>query len=245
LKQAFNQLMGEGFPNFEIKWVGGKSPTLYTYDENNNQLEETGLSDMSKDNLVSLIESKGFSMKIPVLSVPEVTDDPTKHALIGGIHYEFFSSPIYYDQAVEFAGVRTFDGQTGRLLSIECQAQQDEIMKWLGESVTEKEGIWLGTQDENQEGTWTWTSTGVTFYTNTAIPGIFSNWRPGEPNNADMSENCAALTVGGWNDVKCKSSQSPNKIVLEFGPTHSSLCDAQDTPATGAAAPQFIEQPDL
>jgi hypothetical protein len=52
-----------------------------------------------------------------------------------------------------------------------------------------------------EEGVWIW-MTSYTKLTSTK----FSNWSPGEPNNLQGNENCAAImhaTNGKWNDWHC------------------------------------------
>jgi len=214
-------MMGEGFENFKITWVGGKSPTLYFYDENDHVSEEVPLSDMPEQQLVSMIEARGFSLKVPV---PVLPTSPKKEITIGDMHYQFYSEPVLHSQALEFAKEQTHGGEHGRLLSIQCKAKQEAVFEWLKYDFgSNGENVWLGCDDEVEDH-WTWTAANTLFYSNrVAVPGVYSNWNDGEPNNAD-DEDCAVLTRnGGWNDVRC--SNSKHMIVVEFGPARSTSCD--------------------
>jgi len=240
-------MMGEGYNNFKITWVGGKHPTLYTYDENDSQIEEVPLNDMSEDALIALIDEKGFKLTIQEPTMPATNASPQRETTIGGVHYQLFTDPVWYTQAVEYAEKRFIDHQQGRLLTIGCQAVQEHVYQWLSESSLfhqSEAGVWLGCQDSFNEGTWTWKSNDDVFHvTNNPNPSTYSNWREGEPNNANNDENCAAMVKdGGWNDVKCKTTT--NMILVEFGPIRSNLCP-EEVPIAGTASPQFVDQQDL
>src|SRR5262245_38386406 len=51
-------------------------------------------------------------------------------------------------------------------------------------------GRWIGFTDQAQEGVWVWTS---------GEPVTYTNWCPGEPNNAS-NEDFGVATACGWND---------------------------------------------
>ncbi len=54
--------------------------------------------------------------------------------------------------------------------------------------------LWIGFNDETSEGTFVWSD---------GTPANFSDWAPGEPNNAG-NEDCAVLTTAStWNDTSC------------------------------------------
>merc|ERR1719206_48905 len=52
------------------------------------------------------------------------------------------------------------------------------------------QNIWLGGSDASQEGTWVWSD-------GTSV--VYTNWGPGEPNNAAGSQDCIE---GNWHDFK-------------------------------------------
>ncbi len=58
------------------------------------------------------------------------------------------------------------------------------------------EGVWIGLSDEKEEGKFLW---------NDATPVAWSNWLPGQPDDADKNEDCVTLTLGDgrWIDLEC------------------------------------------
>ncbi|XP_023560907.1 low affinity immunoglobulin epsilon Fc receptor isoform X2 [Octodon degus] len=79
----------------------------------------------------------------------------------------------------------------GRLVSIHSQEQQDFLTK-----LAKKEGTWIGLRDLDIEGQFLWMDGSSVDY---------SNWQPGEPNNADPGEDCVMLLRSGkWNDAFCR-----------------------------------------
>uniref|UniRef100_A0A286Y3L4 C-type lectin domain-containing protein n=1 Tax=Cavia porcellus TaxID=10141 RepID=A0A286Y3L4_CAVPO len=78
----------------------------------------------------------------------------------------------------------------GRLVSIHSQEEQDFLTKRAN-----KEKAWIGLRDLDIEGEFTWMD---------GKPLDYTNWQPGEPNNADQGENCVMmLSSGKWNDAFC------------------------------------------
>lgn len=81
---------------------------------------------------------------------------------------------------------------------------------------------YIGASDSGNEGNWIWRGRGIIadgfqFWQGAnfgnAVNGAFESWSPGEPNNTDDDENCAALSVlgsnnrapGSWDDRDCDS----------------------------------------
>jgi hypothetical protein len=58
------------------------------------------------------------------------------------------------------------------------------------------EGVWIGLTDEETEGAFKWV---------TGAPLGFSNWLPGQPDDAKSAQDCVTLTLGDgrWNDAEC------------------------------------------
>jgi hypothetical protein len=62
------------------------------------------------------------------------------------------------------------------------------------------DAMWIGANDMHREGTMVWVSD------KTYVRRWFSNWYPGEPNNAGGSEHCVQLWRSHgykWNDADC------------------------------------------
>ena len=60
--------------------------------------------------------------------------------------------------------------------------------------------MWIGAHDKDREGTMVWVSDNIN------VSNGFSNWYPGEPNNAGWSEDCVLIWNDGgykWNDAPC------------------------------------------
>ncbi|KAL1772868.1 low affinity immunoglobulin epsilon Fc receptor isoform X1 [Sigmodon hispidus] len=80
----------------------------------------------------------------------------------------------------------------GRLVSIHSQAEQDFLMKH-----SNKKDSWIGLRDLDMEGQFIWMD---------GSPVDYSNWNPGEPNNAGQGEDCVMMRGSGqWNDAFCRS----------------------------------------
>ena len=69
---------------------------------------------------------------------------------------------------------------------------------------------WIGIDDRLQEGQFTYASNGE--------PVTYTNWKNGNPDNADGDENCVKYGKGldfTWNDVKCSEK---NPVICESQP---------------------------
>ncbi|XP_043322403.1 low affinity immunoglobulin epsilon Fc receptor isoform X1 [Cervus canadensis] len=86
----------------------------------------------------------------------------------------------------------TCENLHGRLVSIHSPEEQDFLTKranW--------RGSWIGLRDLDIEGEFIWMDN---------QPLDYSNWQPGEPNDAGLGENCVMmLSSGKWNDAFCGS----------------------------------------
>jgi len=89
----------------------------------------------------------------------------------------------------------------GHLVAISSQ-QEDQRVTEL-QAAAGGDPVWIGLNDLDQEGSWEWT---------TGEPVTYTNWAPGEPNDAD-GEDCvhvegAAHPVHAWrwNDLSCHRS---------------------------------------
>lgn len=89
------------------------------------------------------------------------------------------------------------------VVSIESKVENDYVQGKQGST-------WLDGTDEAEEGQWRWAATGVVFWRDKPLPGVYSNFTDGQPNNKDNQgypENCLVLTKSGWNDVGCELAE--------------------------------------
>jgi Lectin C-type domain/Putative metal-binding motif len=94
-----------------------------------------------------------------------------------------------------------------------CSAQRMRLIKvedlaentWAHALLAGDRNSWLGATDAANEGEWSWADGQQLRTAGAAVPGVFQNWAPGEPNGGGVSENCAELWsgTGEWNDKSC------------------------------------------
>ncbi|KAK7113644.1 C-type lectin-like isoform X2 [Littorina saxatilis] len=79
----------------------------------------------------------------------------------------------------------------GNLATIANPSENHVLDKLLPETEA-----WIGLRDHVNEGTFKWIKTSTT--------PLWTNWAPGEPNNARRNEYCVVIMPGGnWNDEPC------------------------------------------
>ncbi|GCL40844.1 hypothetical protein NIES80_05340 [Dolichospermum planctonicum] len=91
----------------------------------------------------------------------------------------------------------------GNLVTVNSQAEQD----WLATTFGDSGLLWIGFTDEVTEGQFRWASGETSTYT---------NWSPGEPNDANGGEDYVGMNWGGagkWNDFGTASFRSIIEIV--------------------------------
>ena len=81
-------------------------------------------------------------------------------------------------------------------MEIHSQQEQDAVNTAHQQSV--QKGFWLGLS-KGERGGWTWETS------QTLAGNSYSNWRPGEPNNAGGKEECAGIrrSEDAWTDLAC------------------------------------------
>nr|XP_036874490.1 low affinity immunoglobulin epsilon Fc receptor-like isoform X1 [Manis javanica] len=80
----------------------------------------------------------------------------------------------------------------GRLVSIHSREEQAFLTKHAS-----RKGSWIGLRDLDIEGEFIWMD---------QKPLDYTNWRPGEPNNQALGEDCVMMQSSGqWNDAFCGS----------------------------------------
>jgi hypothetical protein len=153
-----------------------------------------------------------------------------------GHFYRPITGSITYTNSKNSASSQTFKGQSGYLVTITSQDEQNFINANVPVS-----NIWFALSDAGLEGRWridagpengtlVWTAstnvsnstTGSYSSAGTTAPGQFTAWASGEPNNSDGSigEDHAVTKWGGantWNDLRDGNSSSIGGYVVEFG----------------------------
>lgn len=129
-----------------------------------------------------------------------------------------------YNQIKNLASGQTFKGQTGYLVTITSQDEQNFIQANVPGS-----NILIALTDRQQEGVWRWDAgpeSGTIIKTSNSggnVSGQYNNWCSGEPNNWGSGENYTVTKWGGgncWNDFGPPTSSFPGSIsgyVVEFG----------------------------
>lgn len=200
------------------------APTAFFYDETGSQMDQTLLGDLGLEQLKELLREHGFDLRKPKLEEPQLTGETT----IGGIHYKYYGKGKLYNEDVqEFMGSQRHEGKKGRLLTIPCRTQEEKIKEWI-HTMNPSAQVWLGANDALVEGNWRWNSNDEVFYIKNGARNVkYSNWREGEPNNADFNEHCATVSFDpvGWNDVNCENEVY--QVILEFGPHKPTECETE------------------
>ena len=122
----------------------------------------------------------------------------------------FSSSDMKTWSAARTAAQAIAPGGSWDLASITSADEQAFIQTLLPPNPLEISGVhdyWIGGRQFGESepgGDWRWDRDNVQFYNGASIPGVYSNWGTGEPNNVGGSEN--HLTVDnrfgwGWNDL--------------------------------------------
>ncbi|MEK0412630.1 MAG: hypothetical protein RL070_118 [Bacteroidota bacterium] len=168
-----------------------------------------------------------------------------------GHYYRPISTTATYDDAKSLSAQQTFKGQTGYLVTITSQSEQDFIVANVPQN-----NIWFALSDRAQEGFWridAGPENGTLIKTQNGqtagnISGQYNNWCSGEPNNAG-GEHYAVTKWGGggcWNDLPGTSSWS-NPYLIEFGtwtnPEDQAFTDFYNANTTYTAACPVNQSP--
>ena len=203
------------------------------YNLNNNftRISFTGTQTNINNALLSLKVNTGSSGSVNI-SV-SVTLNPSGYFYLpsNGHFYRPMSWPsgvsggdAVYNQIKNLASGQTFKGQTGYLVTITSQDEQNFIQANVPGS-----NILIALTDRQQEGVWRWDAgpeSGTIIKTSNSggnVSGQYNNWCGGEPNNWGSGENYTVTKWGGgncWNDFGPPASSFPGSIsgyVVEFG----------------------------
>ncbi len=130
-----------------------------------------------------------------------------------GHYYDIIDQAFHWDDAINAAAAHTYNGMQGYLVTITSQQENDFLTNTFGDRAREK---WAGAfrtgDGSDPNAGWHWL-TGETW--------DYTNWAPGEPNNAGGVENRMSLKGGGnplgtWNDT---SFDSFSGYIIEYSPT--------------------------
>lgn len=118
----------------------------------------------------------------------------------GGKCYTFINAPYtWFDARV------ACDAVGGRIAEIMSQPENafiTSMLQALNGSSSVCRNLWIGLEDFVVDGQFTWQGS-------KEVPE-YSNWKPGEPNNAHGNEGCVELDCSGrWNDANCETAHFP------------------------------------
>jgi len=222
LKFIFNNyLEPKYFENIELEYVHGLTPTAYFYDAQGSEIESAVLTDMDLSQFRDFLKTHNFELRRPELPLPTGS---VSEVTIGLHHYIYYGSgKNRFDQAFEFASQQVHSEQSGRLLTLHCKTLEDQLkIQLIPQADLSGFQAWIGASDATSEGNWKWSINDNKIPTTTEdLSSFYSNWRQGEPNNANHRENCATFGESGWNDVDCDAETS--SIIVEFGPISSPI----------------------
>ena len=217
---------------------GITASTGYTLSSNFSRISFTGTQANINTVLSSLLLNTG-SMPGNVYIAVTATVNPTGYFYFppnGHFYRPMNVSGITYTNAKTAAAGQTFKGQTGYLVTITSQDEQNFINANVPLS-----NIWFALSDITLEGRWridagpeagtlVWTAsanvnnstTGTYSSAGTTAPGQFTAWASSEPNNADgaIGEDHAVTKWNGannWNDLRDGNSLNVGGYVVEFG----------------------------
>jgi hypothetical protein len=206
---------------FYLTTTSGISPASgFNLNGNKTRLVFTGTQQNINNALASLKINTGSVVGNVQLSVA-ATVNPAGYFYNGvnGHFYRPISTAATYSNAKLLSSQQTFKGQTGYLVTITSQSEQDFIVAnvpqnniWFALSDVVQEGYWridAGPED----GTLIKTANGQTTGN---IVGEYNNWCGGEPNNAGNEDYAVTKWGGGgcWNDLPNNWS---NPYIIEFG----------------------------
>ena len=216
-----------------ITTTGLSLSTGYSSWSNFTRISFTGIQSNINNALSSLKLNTG-SLPGNVYIAVTATVNPTGYYYLptNGHFYRPMSWPAgnsgtsnsIYENIKTLSTQQTFKGQTGYLLTITSQDEQNFV-----QSNVPGNNILFSLTDVGQEGVWridAGPENGTIIKTSNSggnVAGRYNNWCSGEPNNWGSGENYAVTKWGGgncWNDFGPPASSFPGSIsgyVVEFG----------------------------
>lgn len=119
----------------------------------------------------------------------------------------YFINPQFMSGPQAQAYAQTFGAN---LISVQSAAENADLLQALSNQGYANQVVWIGFTDAAVEGTFVWYD---------GAPVTYSNWAPGEPNNAGGNENCTQIYPDGtWNDLDCSGYNSLSVIEVNLCP---------------------------
>jgi len=144
-----------------------------------------------------------------------------------GRYYEYVPEALTWQDARHEASERRHRGVPGRLVVIRSQDENDFVHGLIpdAEAVAEQRA-WIGLSDIEEEGVFHWVD---------GSEPIYTNWSPGEPNDAGGEDCGEMLPDGRWNDKENDppaDSHPPQGYLVEYYSRHRlAEATANDAPA--------------
>jgi gliding motility-associated-like protein len=126
------------------------------------------------------------------------------------------------------------------LISVQSATENADLVQALSNQGYSSNVIWIGYSDATTEGSFVWYD---------GAPLSYSNWAPGEPNDAGGNEDCTQIYPdGSWNDLNCAGYNSlsvievnicPQISVVNVPPTHCPLTNVTMNASTLLGSPNY------
>lgn len=126
------------------------------------------------------------------------------------------------------------------LISVQSAIENADLVQALSNQGYAGQVIWIGYSDAVTEGSYVWYD---------GAPLSYSNWAPGEPNDAGGVEDCTQIYPdGSWNDLNCVGYNSlsvievnicPQVSVVNVPPTHCPLTNVTMNASTLLGSPNY------
>jgi len=141
-----------------------------------------------------------------------------------GRYYEYVPDKLTWTRARDAAAQRRHNGTHGRLVVVTSEEQNAFLQKQLPGKGAK---AWIGLTDAAEEGVYRWVD---------GTGARYTNWAPGEPNNAGDEHFVEMYPDGRWNDKEDDPGEQeapPSGYFVEY-PAEHQLADA-DADAAGHA----------
>jgi hypothetical protein len=149
----------------------------------------------------------------------------------------YFINPQFMTGPQAQAYAQTFGAN---LISVQSAAENADLVQALSNQGYASNVVWIGYSDAVTEGSYVWYD---------GAPLSYSNWAPGEPNDAGGVEDCTQIYPdGSWNDLNCTGYNSlsvievnicPQVSVVNVPPTHCPFTNITMNASTLLGSPNY------